>query len=223
MPDHGQPDPVLNRPKLLFFGGSFDPVHAGHTTLALAAARSRWGEGGGWGVVFVPAARSPHKDADPTPDAHRLAMLRTAIGGHPDMTIWTHELEQPDGPSYWADTWAVARKEFAHAECRFLIGADQARAMNRWSRYRAFWRDALVVLRGEDDSPNDLLAGIQAAHAWSAADLADWESMIVRTGLVDVSSTAIRATLADDAQRKTRIEGLDPGVQEYILKHGLYR
>jgi len=222
MPDHAQPDAVLQRPKLLFFGGSFDPVHLGHTTLSFAAAGVLWGQAGGWGVVFVPAARSPHKDTEPTPDGHRLAMLRIALGSHPDATIWMHELEQAEGPSYWADTWASVRSAFAHAECRFLIGADQARAMHRWSRYRAFWRDATVVLRGGDDSAADLIEGLGESRAWSVADLADWESMIVRTELVDASSTAIRSALADEAKRNTRIEGLDPGVQEYILAQGLY-
>jgi nicotinic acid mononucleotide adenylyltransferase len=50
----------------------------------------------------------------------------------------------------------------------------------------------------------------------------DWETIIVRTGLVDVSSTSIRAALMDEAQRKTRIDGLDPGVQNYILANRLY-
>lgn len=222
MPSDTQNEGVLSRAKLLFFGGSFDPVHLGHTTLAIAAAREQWGDQNHWGIVLVPAGRSPHKDETPTSNEHRVAMLELAIGDNPDLTIWMHELEQSDGPSYWAETWAVVRKQFAHAQCRFLIGADQARAMHRWSRYRAFWRDALVVLRGEDDSSSDLISAIRATRAWSAADLLDWESMIVRTELVDVSSTSIRAALDDEAQRKTRIEGLDPGVHDYILSNELY-
>jgi len=222
MPIAADIDEILSRPRLLFFGGSFDPVHHGHTMLAPAAARRRWGDQGGWGVVFVPAGRSPHKQTEPTPDGHRLAMLEIAIGGEPDSAIWDHELARGDGPSYWAETWAVVRTRFAHAECRFLIGADQARAMHSWSSYRAFWRDALVVLRGEDDSAPDLLKAIHATHAWSIADMEDWDSMIVRTDMHAASSTGIRDLLKDSARRKTRIEGLDPGVQDYILANGLY-
>lgn len=222
MPEASLHHEILSRARLLFFGGSFDPVHLGHTTLAIAAAREQWGNSSDWGVVFVPAGRSPHKDEQPTADEHRVEMLELAIAAHPDATILTYELDQRDGPSYWAETWSMVRERFTHAECRFLIGADQARAMHRWSRYRAFWRDALVVLRGEDGTASDLLQSIRAMRAWSNADLMDWETMIVRTVLVDVSSTSIRAALMDEAQRKTRIDGLDPGVQNYILANRLY-
>jgi nicotinate-nucleotide adenylyltransferase len=57
------------------FGGSFDPIHRGHVTLAQAAA-SRYSLRQ---VLFVPANVPPHKQKQPlTPFIHRYAMVALA-------------------------------------------------------------------------------------------------------------------------------------------------
>jgi nicotinate-nucleotide adenylyltransferase len=221
MPTLASFDEIMTRPKILFFGGSLDPVHIGHTTLPFDAVARLWGESG-WGVVYVPAAQSPHKEKAPTEDKHRIAMLQIGLGSRADAAIWMHELTNKRGPSYWADTWEHVRIGYPEVQSRFLIGTDQALMMHRWSRYKAFWRDAVVVLR-ESDSEDDLIVKLHEIGKWSLEDLDTWSSMVVSTDLVDASSTRIRDALADEDQRTARIEGLDPGVQEYILEHNLYR
>jgi nicotinate-nucleotide adenylyltransferase len=212
---------ILSLPKILFFGGSFDPVHIGHTTLPFEAVEQMWGQER-CGVVYVPAARSPHKDSAPTPDEHRVAMLRIGLESKADSAIWRYELTRGGTASYWADTWAIVRERYPKAESRFLIGADQALVMHKWSRFRGFWSDAVVVMR-EDDSIENLIVALHETGEWSIADLDTWRANIVQTSLMDISSTRIRVLLGDRTERKTRIEGLDPGVQDYILQHRLYR
>src|ERR1700687_6071386 len=57
------------------FGGSFDPIHRGHLTLAQAAA-SRYSLRQ---VLFVPANVPPHKQKQPlTAFIHRYAMVALA-------------------------------------------------------------------------------------------------------------------------------------------------
>ena len=208
---------------VLFFGGSFDPPHAGHACLPFEVA-ARWGWGGAW-VVFVPAARSPHKPAEPVPDRHRVEMLRIGLRGRKRWWIWEQELadagHNPGEPSYWADTWSIAGRAFASRDRAFLIGTDQALAMHRWHRYAEFWRDALVMRRG-DQPVADFREALAATGAWSDDDIAHWVSRLIEAPTTDASSTAIRAALADPDQRKAPIEGLDRGVQNYILDRGLY-
>ena len=62
------------------FGGTFDPVHMGHLRCAVEILEvfdlNR--------IVFVPAARPPHKlNAASTSFYHREQMLRLAIEGNP--------------------------------------------------------------------------------------------------------------------------------------------
>lgn len=212
-------DPVL------FFGGSFDPPHAGHAALPFEVASRRWPGRAAW-VVFVPAARSPHKPGPPAPDPHRVEMLRLALRCRSRWWIWEQELADarlnPGQPSYWADTWAIAARVFNARERSFLIGVDQAESMHRWARYQEFWPDALVMHRAETLTESQFADRMRATGAWSAAEIDRWVSRLVRTPVVDASSTAIRAALADPAQRNARIDGLDPGVRKYIAERGLY-
>ncbi|MHC4364099.1 MAG: nicotinate-nicotinamide nucleotide adenylyltransferase, partial [Planctomycetota bacterium] len=58
--------------KIVLFGGTFDPVHLGHTTVAAAAREHISAQK----IVFVPAKRSPLKDCSPEAgDDDRFAMI----------------------------------------------------------------------------------------------------------------------------------------------------
>ena len=74
--------------KTCLFGGSFDPVHAGHLHIAAAAQH----ECGLDEVVFLPAACSPFKQGRSTlfTDAQRLHMLQLATA-HLDNVICSVE------------------------------------------------------------------------------------------------------------------------------------
>jgi nicotinate-nucleotide adenylyltransferase len=219
------PDSVVAADPILFFGGSFDPPHRAHATLSFAAAAARWPGRAPW-VVFVPAARSPHKPDAPAEDRHRVEMLRLALGEQSRCWIWEQELADaplnPGQPSFWADTWSIARRTFPPRDLAFLIGTDQALSMHRWRRYQEFWQDALVMLRAEELTESDFAARLRTTGAWTSDEIDHWVSRLVRTPVVDASSTEIRAALADPTKRNARIEGLDPGVQKYILEKGLY-
>jgi nicotinate-nucleotide adenylyltransferase len=68
----------MSEKRIALFGGTFDPVHVGHTTVAAAA-----GDGvGADKVIFVPARRSPLKAFFPeASDEDRLAMIKLATEG----------------------------------------------------------------------------------------------------------------------------------------------
>ena len=86
-------------------------------------------------VIFLPAARSPHKADGPsaTPE-ERLLMLRRATAGRPGLEVSDWEItRQP--PNY---SWQTAER-FVNAgppdtEWFWLMGADQWDALDRWSR-----------------------------------------------------------------------------------------
>jgi nicotinate-nucleotide adenylyltransferase len=86
--------------RLGLFGGSFDPIHAGHLHAARAAREafdlSR--------IVFVPARQSPYKpDRQLAPGSDRMEMVRLAIRGEPGFEVNALELART-GPSFTIDT-----------------------------------------------------------------------------------------------------------------------
>ncbi len=214
---------VRRAERVLFFGGSFDPPHAAHAELPFAAAERWWPEGPRPWVVFVPAARSPHKAHAPAPDRHRAEMLRIALRDRRRWWIWEDELARAEAgePSFWADTWRRARAAFGASEAVFLIGADQALAMHRWSRYREIWRDAVVLARPGTDAAA-LCEGLERAGVWTPAEIDRWAARTVPLPMLDASSTAVRAALADPDRRNGPIPGLDEGVRRYAVERGLY-
>jgi len=208
----------------LFFGGSFDPPHQGHAKLPRAVADRL--DGSGTRVIYVPAARSPHKPDPPAADEHRLNMLGIALQNLGGWEIWTQELRDaplnPGEPSYWADTWAILAEMGLPGENRFLIGTDQALSMHRWHRYDEFWRDAVVMLREGADDADVLIEELRREDVWGEADLEHWRGRVVAAPLIQASSTAIRAALGDAERRRNPIAGLDDRVQKYILDNWLY-
>ena len=216
---------VQECPSILFFGGSFDPPHDGHRTLPglVSDASPRPFDM----IMLVPAAQSPHKGEAPTSPHHRLEMLGFITRACERIRIWTTELDRSNdtksNPSYWVDTWNIVKSTRPDAPDRFLIGADQALAMDRWHKYESFWRDALVMLRDSHDAPEQLIESMRALGVWDESALEHWKNRIARVPLIDASSTHIRSALRDPQRRENPIAGLDDRVHEYILEHGLYR
>ncbi len=210
--------------RVLLFGGSFDPPHLGHADLprrvceAMGCPEAL--------VVYVPAARSPLKDALPTEGSHRVAMLWLLLSSEAGSMVWTEEIERaqrhPGEASYWTETWQTAKAHFGAERAGFLIGADQALSMHRWRDFGSIWRDAIVMLRDEYDDPEQLIGSLAETGVWSESDLGHWRSRIVRIPMMDVSSTRIRRALSSTATRENPIVGLDDRVHDYILRHELY-
>jgi nicotinate-nucleotide adenylyltransferase len=182
------------------FGGSFDPVHTGHLTVAAAAADRLELDR----LHFVPALTQPFKarfhHAEP---ADRVAMLRLALEDR-RFVLDTREIER-EGVSYTVDTLREMRAEFPEDRLSLLIGADAARDLPGWREAGAIAELARVVVLTRP--------GVEPpAHVWVAE--------VVEVPAVDVSASEIRARVA----RSETIEGMVPvSVAEYIESHRLYR
>jgi nicotinate-nucleotide adenylyltransferase len=114
--------------RLGIFGGSFDPVHLGHLILAeqcrVLEELDR--------VLFIPAARPPHKsDQELTPFHHRVEMLTLAISGNPGFEVDELEKDRP-GPSYTVDTLEAIHRREPAAELWLILGADSVVDLPKW-------------------------------------------------------------------------------------------
>lgn len=110
------------------FGGSFDPVHTGHILVTQAAIEEvRLAR-----LFLIPAACSPFKlDQQPTPAAHRLAMLRLAFAGRSDCEVDDLEVQR-GGTSFAIDTVRHFAEKFSGAKLFYLIGADNVPKLTEW-------------------------------------------------------------------------------------------
>ena len=123
------------------FGGSFDPVHLGHTMVARAALA----EVGLDRLFIIPAAQSPFKpEQAPAPAADRLAWLRLAFEDEPRCEIDAQEIERA-GVSYTIDTVRDYAARFPEAELFYLIGADHVPTLPEW-REAAALADAVTFV-----------------------------------------------------------------------------
>lgn len=134
--------------KCCLFGGSFDPVHAGHLAIAEAALR----KAGVQRVVFLPAARSPFKSEGSTlfTAEQRLAMLRAAVEHLPWAEVSEKDLQFPPPSLSWrlVEAW---RGEHPGDELFWLMGGDSWRELHLWARpdYLAELVTFIVYHRGE--------------------------------------------------------------------------
>jgi nicotinate-nucleotide adenylyltransferase len=162
------------------FGGTFDPPHVGHLIVAQDAALAL----GLDRILFVPAARPPHKQrADITPAELRVAMLELAIGDDPRFGIECVELER-NGPSYTVDTLRSLHAARPGVGWTLLVGADQYAEFGTWREPGEILRLAqLAVLTRAGDSATD---------AGAAPD----RMVNVAVTRIDVSSTDVRKRVA---------------------------
>ena len=222
------PLPVPESAEVLLYGGSFDPPHLAHVELAIAARGAlerQVGAGSGgspaadiW-LVYVPAARSPHKQSGPVATAaQRVRMLELAVEGRPRACIWTDEIDRAVSgePSYWINTVRRARALLGDRWLRFLIGADQAAQFHRWRDAREILRIArpAVIGRAEVDSAPDLRRAMAEAGFWSEPELDAWAGWFIDVGVRRASSTDARGGGAESR--------LAPPVAAYVAQEGLY-
>jgi len=201
--------------KIALFGGTFDPIHRGHTTVALAAAEVIDAEK----IIFIPARRSPLKNNLPVAgDRDRLRMIASAIADDNKCEVSDCELKRPE-PSYTLQTVKQFQIEYGcDTVICWLAGADSIDALQYWYKIEELIDECdLCLMYRAGFEPPDFS---KFKELWGADRVEKLQRNVVPTPLIDVSSTEIRNRLAagDDAA-----DMLHPAVADYIRKHNLYR
>ncbi len=210
-------------PRVGLLGGTFDPVHEGHLSVAHAA----WSTLGLDRLLFIPSRHPPHRPAHPQATAsHRFAMVSLAVAGHRGWEACDIELER-EGPSYSYDT-LVALRASGCEPCGlyFLIGSDAFAEIGSWSRYPDVLDAAHFVVIARPGTPIASLESRVPALARRMVPVAALASAsrpaiaCLEVPTPDVSSTDIRAhAAAGDA----RLAALVPApVAAHIAQHRLY-
>ena len=184
---------------IALYGGTFDPIHNAH----LALAREAFEQFHLDRILFVPAARPPHKSGiTHAPYSDRVRMAELACEGNPHFQVSRLEEETA---SYSIDTIAQVRAQLAPEDgLFFLIGADAFAEIETWRR----WNDVLAAVT--------FIVASRPGHRYRVPKGAAVERL--ETLALPYSSSAIRRALAAGAQPSE----VPPPVLDYIRLHKLY-
>jgi len=201
--------------KIALFGGTFDPIHLGHTGIAVEAVKHIGAEK----IVFVPAKRSPLKGFSPcASDEDRFAMIALAIAGNKNFELSDYELKRPE-PSYTLQTVRQFQADYgSETSIYWLIGADSIDDLPHWYR--------IVELIDECNISAMYRAGCKPPDfskfeaIWGPERVEKLQRNVIQTSLIGISSTEIRDRLARGLDVT---DMLHPAVADYIRKRGLYQ
>lgn len=175
------------------FGGTFDPVHCAHITVAREAAH-QFGIGE---VLFVVAANPPHKpNATHAGFEDRYAMVQLACGGDP--VLKPSRVEEGTERSYSIRTIERLRPRY------FIIGADAFAEIESWYR----WRDVIAAV--------EFIVVTRPGHEYHTPAGARVHRL--DTLALPVSSTDLRRRLQDGESPAE----IPPAVLRYIREKNLY-
>jgi nicotinate-nucleotide adenylyltransferase len=182
------------------FGGTFDPIHCAHLTVAREAAQEFSLDR----MLFIPAGNPPHKpDATHASFEDRYRMVELACQGEPRFI--PSRLEAGREKSYSIRTIQRVRAELAPGDALFfVIGADAFAEIGSWYH----WRDVIAAV--------EFIVVTRPGHEYTTPDGARVHRL--DTLALPVSSSEIRQQLAAG---KAPSE-LAPDVVSYIREHALY-
>lgn len=193
--------------KVGIFGGSFNPIHKGHTDLARAAFKTlKLNE-----MLIIPTAHSPHKEAASVSFEERMEMCRLAFENDKGFTV--SDIEQRlGGTSYTINTVRALKELYPkNTEFYLIIGGDMLFYFDKWYRHEALLKECHVVAAArENDSYTDML---EYANEMGRIK-------VLNLPVTEVSSTELRGKIADG---KDTGGMLDERVKAYINERGFYR
>lgn len=198
--------------KLGLFGGTFNPVHNGHLTIASGFMQAL----GLDRVLFIPTALPPHKQAqDLASEEDRVKMLRLAVEPFDGFEISDMELRRK-GKSYTFDTVTHCRRQYPGEELFLIVGSDMFLTFHEWYRYREIL--GMVTLCGTARTHGDNF-DVMETYAREVLGLSVGAFFVKSFDIFPVSSSEIR----ENVKKRAGITGMTPEkVEQYIKEKRLY-
>lgn len=199
--------------KIGIYGGSFNPPHLGHMAAAKAAIKELELDR----LLIVPACDPPHKvlpQGSATP-AQRLEMAAIMADQIPCAECWDIEIRR-EGISYTVDTLEVAKRLWPEDELWLLVGSDMFLSLHTWRNPERIMELAGICAFARETT--DRQAEFVSQKEYLRSQYRGRIVMIEHPGVVEISSSEIRAALADGEGCKY----LHETVYGYILRQKLY-
>lgn len=189
------------------YGGSFNPIHNGHTQLAASILEQGLVDEL-WLLVSPLNPLKEKESAGIAPYEHRLHMAQLATEDMSHVKVSDFESRLPV-PSYMVNTLAALCRSYPQHVFTLIIGADNWRDFHKWHRHDEILRKYGVMVYRRPGCAIDETALPDSVK-------------IVDTELYDISSTQIRDAMRSGSEEMVR-DWLDRKVVWYIKEHGLYK
>ena len=222
---------MKGRQRIALYGGTFDPVHAGHFSVARKLLELFVEE-----VLFIPAYVAPHKrERAVTPALDRHAMLALATQGEPRVRVSRVELDAPERP-YTFETLGRMRQALGErARLFFVMGADswsEITTWREWERVLMLSSHIVVARPGYSLEAGHVteavrerlvdLRGLGPDEVASILERDDGDRIFITDAVVmDISATEVRRAVREGLSDWARL--VPPPVAEYIEKYRLYK
>ena len=196
--------------KIGILGGTFNPVHIGHTGAAkLAAERLGLSR-----LIFIPNFSPPHKELpeEAASAEMRLEMLKIAVADIPKAEVSDIEISR-GGVSYTADTVECLKAQYPNAEFWLLLGNDMLASFEKWYRYEWLCKTVSICALSRLRDNTEQKAAAQKLHEKYGVRIEYAEN-----DATEISSSELRKMLKERGGRAF----LAPSVYDYIVKNRLY-
>ncbi len=178
--------------KIGLFGGTFNPVHNGHLSVAKAVLEQLKLDK----IWFLPSGKHPLKNNSAFLSyEQRFELIKIAINNYPEFEVHAFDFHEIN-LSYTDELIKKLRKLFPRNEFYFIIGEDNVSELPLWHNYKWLLDNVKIVVVNRPD-----------------IDRSDWEKLnflnkllFVETKPVNISSTEIREKI----EKKESIEGMVP-------------
>lgn len=202
-------------------GGTFDPIHLGHTWIAKAIINLVNLDK----ILFVPCSQSPLKNQTVASAEDRLNMVKIAIKNNPEFSANDCEIER-GGLSYTIDTLKTLKLVYPDNALIFIIGTDAFNRFNEWEdRYEILQLAHLLVVNRPGFLPTtnpkviELLEKHQTKDARSLQKQNAGLIYLIDIAPLPISATQIRNLIKSNQSASNLVA---KEVWKYICKNKLY-
>lgn len=182
--------------KYIIFGGSFDPIHKAHLSIANSAIKKIDANY----LYIVPAKRTKYKNFDASND-ERVKMINLAIMNEPMIGLSLFEINNQAEISYTIETVKYFHQNFPDDEAHLLIGQDQLEQFHLWKDYEEILKYVTLIVAPRNKKIN-----------WALVN--KYHAIVLEPNLHPESSSLFKETF--------NLQYLNKDVANYIVNNGIY-
>ena len=191
--------------KIGIFGGSFNPPHKMHKSIAKKLIKNKYLDK----VIYVPTGNKYNKK-DLIDFKHRYNMLKILVDNNSNLKVSNYE--QKNKLIYTYETINYFKDKYKNDEIYFICGSDNLKQIENWKKYNYILNNfKILVIKRNNDNIKKILTNINTSNI-----------IIANIELNNISSTNIRNILTTNYKKAELNTLIEEKILEYIEKNKLY-